>query len=437
MMPTIITLVVLAGSIASSPVRYDDLALGDPWAIIPVYHHQTGARPQWNDSDAPADGEAELLLWSLGRSVQLVEKTSVFDCYLASEAIVTWDHGRFALGRLIQDLEFPPTAYNAAMAVRRIGPYAESAIPTLLEIVQRKNDFPKLQGGSGPDPYDRRAYAALALGGIGPKAGRAVPAMIPLLADKSPYTRWAAAKAVGEIGESAKAALAAALRDTDDEVRFAAALSSWRIGKDPKSVRVLADLAKGSRLLRGEGWAMRALGEIGPPAKDTVPFLTTALKSKDWRVDAAEALCQIDPQRPESWALLRSLLQDESRENRNDRFRAAVILASAGREKTLAAKVLADNLHGDGNYKAATVMGVLLLDPELTVPPLTKALKAWTHQMRLAAAQALGRIGPPARAAIPALAELTKRNNIYVSREAAWAINVIQSNQKKKEKEDK
>jgi HEAT repeat protein len=314
------------------------------------------------------------------------------------------------------------------MAIRRIGPYAESAIPTLIEIVQRKNDF------------DRPAYAALALGGIGPKAARAVPAMISLMADESPYTRWAAAKAVGEIGESAKAALpalAAALRDTDDEVRFAAAVSSWRIGKDSKSVRVLADLAKGSRLPRGEGWAMRALGEIGPPATQTVPFLTTALKSKDWRVDAAEALCQIDPHRPESWALLRSLLQDESRENRNDRFRAAVILASAGREKTLAAKVFAENLHGGGGYRAATVMGVLILDPELTVPPLIKALKAWTYPTRLAAAQALGRIGPPARAAIPSLRELTKLNNIYVSREAAWAINMIQSNQNNKGKEDK
>jgi hypothetical protein len=61
-MSTILALVALAGSGATPPVRYDDLALGDPWAIIPVHHHQTGARPQWNDGDAPADGEAQLIL---------------------------------------------------------------------------------------------------------------------------------------------------------------------------------------------------------------------------------------------------------------------------------------------------------------------------------------------------------------------------------------
>jgi hypothetical protein len=206
MISMILTLVVTTGSSSRPPVRYNDLdpSGADPWAIIPVHYHHTGARPQWNDGEAPADQEAKSVLDGLRHSLGLWEGET--DFWRASEAIVTWDHGRFALGMLTQALsrQGHNTAFNAAMAIRRIGPYAESAVPSLIAIVQRKNDFPKPRNESGPNPWDRRAYAALALGGIGPKADRAVPAIIPLLTDESPDTRWAAAKALGEIGEAAK-----------------------------------------------------------------------------------------------------------------------------------------------------------------------------------------------------------------------------------------
>jgi HEAT repeat protein len=84
---------------------------------------------------------------------------------------------------------------------------------------------------------------------------------------------------------------------------------------------------------------------------------------------------------------------------------------------------------------AAKVMGVLMLEPEQTVPELIRALKSEGLMMQLFAAQALGRIGPAARTALPTLNQLTTAGDIYLRREAAWAIQMIQADEKKTDRE--
>ena len=82
---------------------------GDPWSLVP-FHYRAGARPRWTDDAAAApDREAQAVLKGLEGSLGLWEGEQ--DFVRAREAIVTWDHGRFAL----------PCPYPSPEA-RRAGP---------------------------------------------------------------------------------------------------------------------------------------------------------------------------------------------------------------------------------------------------------------------------------------------------------------------------
>jgi HEAT repeat protein len=65
------------------------------------------------------------------------------------------------------------------------------------------------------------------------------------------------------------------------------------------------------------------------------------------------------------------------------------------------------------------MLGILLLDPKVAVPPLIAALGHNDPMTRLLAAEALARIGGPARVAIPALNRVSVDQNTYVRREAS------------------
>src|SRR5437016_1618125 len=64
------------------------------WTLVP-FHYRQGARPQFDDGDAAIDDEARAVLHGLEHSLGLLAGKT--DLYVAREAIVTWDHGRFAL----------------------------------------------------------------------------------------------------------------------------------------------------------------------------------------------------------------------------------------------------------------------------------------------------------------------------------------------------
>lgn len=56
---------------------------------------------------------------------------------------------------------------------------------------------------------------------------------------------------------------------------------------------------------------------------------------------------------------------------------------------------------------------------------LVEALKDKDKFVRMEAARALGRIGPPAREAVPALTALLRDSELFVSREAQAALRSI------------
>ena len=129
---------------------------------------------------------------------------------------------------------------------------------------------------------------------------KAVGNFIKALRHEDSMRRASAARALGEIGYSARKAipdLAKALCDDCGEVRIAAKEALKKIVLPPFSI---SDLIK--KLARGKGAnrhnAARELGEIGQEAEKAIPFLVILLGDADQTLhyETVRALRRIDPQ---------------------------------------------------------------------------------------------------------------------------------------------
>jgi len=170
------------------------------------------------------------------------------------------------------------------------------------------------------DPEMRRA-AAKGLSEAGPDAKTAITALTSALSDKDLFVRRFAAQALGEIGPDAKSAvkpLTDALKDPKKEVAEAAATALGKIG----AVEPLTALVRDSkRELGPRRRAIEALGMMKSDAKSAVPALTGALKDKDLRIEAADALGEIGP---DASSALKELEAIAGSKERDRNFKKAV-----------------------------------------------------------------------------------------------------------------
>jgi HEAT repeat protein len=142
---------------------------------------------------------------------------------------------------------------------------------------------------------DLRRQAAKAIGEMGPAAKAAVPALAEALKDKDRFVRRIAAQSLGKIGPEAGSpaatALGKALKDEETEVVEAAADALSKMGsagiepliaglkdKDPFTKRVAA----------------RALGQMGSAAKPAVPALLALFKEPQPKMSAKSKVKEID-----------------------------------------------------------------------------------------------------------------------------------------------
>ncbi|MHC4931149.1 MAG: HEAT repeat domain-containing protein [Planctomycetota bacterium] len=175
--------------------------------------------------------------------------------------------------------------------------------------------------------------------------------------------------------------------------------------------------------------AARALGRIGPAAKEAIRPLIKLLVDPDWwvRQQAAEALKGIGP------GSISPLVKTLKNRNPAMRIGAAKVLKSFGGQASTEMKALTPHLKDNeaevrdavadtiGTFGAPAIPGLMRLvgsrKPEpryaaaralarigaQSVPPLRRALKAKSGAMRAGAARALGGIGPGAQVALPEL----------------------------------
>lgn len=336
----------------------------------------------------------KLFWWSLAAAVAVGVLMLIPSCRLTVVGLFRGEH--FYAGR--------PTGYwlyllktgnegeqrQAADALAAVGPEAS---PGLIDVIEYG---------------DSRAagHAAYALGKMGPAAGPAAvavlvgavrddeyglrgalkgmgaagtEALLPLLDDPDPAVRERAVNDLGDFGPQAAAAvpkLVGMLR-TEDRGDHASSdvISSLRhtlpaIGAP--AVPALTELLEsGDPVLRG--WAIQALGDIGPDAAPAEPaLLRLADQGFDFmRVGAADAVCRIDPKQAE---------------------RVLPVLRQG------LGKVVAF----DTTSPAADALGRI---GKPAVPTLLDVLKTGNTAARADAARALGKVGPDAADAVPALAE--------------------------------
>jgi uncharacterized protein (TIGR03067 family) len=352
--------------------------------------------------------------------------------------------------QLIADLKvkYWPDRYRAAEALGTLGPAAGSAVPALIDALSDQEALV-------------RSAAAQALGKIGAGAKAAVPDVVRALKDGQPLVRAAAAEALGKIEQVSRAlpSLLVALRDQDLSVRLAAETALATVSPGSKDdvgslLVVMKEPDASTRQL-----AVSALLRISPSAKDAIPTLIEALKdsAQPARASVATALVRIAPGAKEAVPSLIDCLKKGDGALQSAAFEALYRIGPEGKDAVLALTPLLRHEDTQVRTFAATLLGKIgsgargatpalignLRDRDLAVrraafealervgledkdaPALTLALKHEDGQVRIFAAILLGKTGPGARDAIPALIATLQDPVLGASRAAFEALEKV------------
>jgi internalin A len=303
----------------------------------------------------------------------------------------------------------------------------------------------------------RSALAAEKLGKMGSKAEPAIADLIVALADERTTgmqkVAEVAADALVMIGRPAVAPLTKALRNNNGNIRWRAAKALGQLGPDAEpAIGELAE-ALNNKIKSGDmdfedymlsGSAADALANIGRPA---VPALTKALQNEDHNVrhSAVDAINQIGPDAASAAADLERLLKTDSDDIylileayanvQTDVKEVLRLLSSFLRDRNSDIRSFAAQLLGRLGPKAAPAVSALMAgldDRGETLSPKFDHNWAPVRPVCCDMAETLGKIGYPARAALPKLSTMMtgdKRPTVRIS--AALAICQIDPPNKK------
>jgi HEAT repeat protein len=301
---------------------------------------------------------------------------------------------RLALPAVVDGLRsgLPWVSRAAEALLARVG---RPAVPTLVELLAEW------------EAEANRLTALRILGQFGPSAGDAAPALADILANDDTAFRQAAAETLARIGSAAAPvvpALIRALSDWSPPVRQHAALTLGAVGAPaahavPTLLGLLSDYDDGAREA-----AVTALAGIGEPA---VPLVAQVLQEHDLRHAGDRAGFRDEVDR-----LWQRLEAEGSRGTPDQAWRRLTWAAREGlRERT-------DVVH----QGAAAVLGRVGPAAAPAAPALVQALGGESQPVRLAAVRALGAIGPAARCAVPALTAALRDSRDGVGQAAALAL---------------
>lgn len=266
------------------------------------------------------------------------------------------------------------------VALVRLGP---QAVPALREALREE------KGGEA---------AAHTLGLIGPRAAEAVDDLIAVLNRRqAPVAlRSEAALALGRIGVSAD----------QTNAGFVDGIIS----------ALMAALTDGKREVREQ--AAAALGWIGPPARPALTALVAALKDEEVKVAiyACQALYLIGDKEAAP-----ALLTSYQGKRVEVAVEAGRVLWLLGPKADSVVPALMTAAKGPIDKSGATRGLLASLGPRI-VPVLVNALRDEEAARREAAADVLGRIGPPGRTAVPGLLDALKDKSSAVALMAAMAL---------------
>jgi HEAT repeat protein len=320
-----------------------------------------------------------------------------------------------ALGKALTD-ENDAARGRAMDALTRLGPDAKDAIPALVERLQKSKSLLT------------RVQAAMALGRMGPAGRDALPALIAAAAERGAETVWrsyqpssvceAAIYAVKRIDQTALKKVADAALPTlramlgeegelETEVAERQAATRALVLLGPHAAPALPSLCD-ARTLRGMSLRDFAIA-CASTGKDgqahVIGLLTDPATDRETRHNLAQTLAAHPGLGPDAVRALAGLL---AHEDDVTRYLAALVLSGQGptAEPALPAlvKALSDPVIARfANGFDYVVWALVRIGPK-AVPALLDALK--DDKIRDPAVRALGRLGPDAKAAIPALRKL-------------------------------
>ena len=269
-----------------------------------------------------------------------------------------------------------------------------------------------------------RLSAARALGEIGSEAKAAVPGLIRLLEERDEFIRSAAASSLGNIGPEAASAIPAMVKALKASDYFHQGIITPAIaGVGPASIPALIDLLKTTPGLRWE--VINVLSQKGPEAKAAVPCLTELLSDKEAKVreEAAFALCKLTGRRDTIEIIIQCLNDPDD----FARINAVDHLGHIGADVAVVAipaLVRALNDESDAvRNRAAEALGRISSGAENSVPDLLRASGTVRLGMfRDSVVKAITGIGQDAT---PMLLNGLKDRDGYVRRTAAEALGVL------------
>lgn len=231
---------------------------------------------------------------------------------------------------------------------------------------------------------------------LGLESKDAIPVFASKIGNENPRDRRAAAHGLALIGNqdvsAALPALLQAAKDTDKDVRRTAVMGLGDIGAPPEHAipAIVAVLESDESYT-----AARALAEFGPKAEPAIGPLTKALSYKNSiaRSSSAEALGKIGPAARASAPALRKALKDED-----------------------------ESARGFAAWAIWKVEGIASPD---VIDALIELLETHDILTGLRAIETLGDIGPPAKAALPALAKARTKGHPFFAAPVIWATGCI------------
>lgn len=261
--------------------------------------------------------------------------------------------------------------------------------------------------------------------------GKTLQEWVELLRGDDPDAHLRAARALVEVGEPAYYSISEALSNSYDPIWKHTVEALVRIGEPAVPALLAAIRMEGSGDLRHNG-GVAALQKMGAAAH---PALKKALDDKDSAVRMSAAIALRLQMMGRGQDAVIKLLADALRTNNDVRVRMLAVeaLGFSGMTPPSAAAVnaiipaLNDPDDDVGGTAAVSLVRLNAWRGKNVVPALIKALKSKEAEGMLpsSAAEALGRLGPAAESAVPALIETMKRNEPFIADHAAEALGKI------------
>jgi HEAT repeat protein len=339
---------------------------------------------------------------------------------------------------LIDRLDDPdPAARRAAIAgLSRLGADAEPAVPRLIIALKDpatrrdavgalaqigRTAVPALAQALGDTALAVRLGAAQALAEIGPDAKQAVQPLITALAD--PAVRRDAVEALAAIGPDALVSLLGALADDQEPIYTSAIAALGKIGK--KSDAATSELVRllGERNEKTRVRAAQALALIGPAAKPAQPDILKFLAAPSSSVRAAAVGALESIGGPEINAPLVKVATTDTDLMVREVARRSLARIGAPAVNDVVAAMKSE----DPGVRLAVAQALGAMGPEAraSVGPLVELLKDKEDRIRVAAIVALGDIGPDSQGAVGPLVPLLIDRNEDVRRASLEAFGRI------------